>query len=171
LPCSPGRNEEVMYHFSKVLNASFDEAIALVTDALKAEGMGVLTEINAQAAFKKKLDIDFRRYTILGACHPQTAFQILEEDDKAGVLFPCNVVVQEHQDGRVEVSAVDPLMMFLMVHSSPGQRSGTKCQRHDAARHRSPAHPSDRAPTSNGLTLMPQSHDRLGIPSCRCPPF
>jgi uncharacterized protein (DUF302 family) len=106
-----------MYHFSKVLNASFDEAIALVTDALKAEGMGVLTEINAQAAFKKKLDIDFRRYTILGACHPQTAFQILEEDDKAGVLFPCNVVVQEHQDGRVEVSAVDPLMMFLMVHS------------------------------------------------------
>ncbi len=106
-----------MYHFSKVLNVSFDEAIALVTDALKAEGMGVLTEINAQAAFKKKLGIDFRRYTILGACHPQTAFQILEEDDKAGVLFPCNVVVQEHQDGRVEVSAVDPLMMFLMVHS------------------------------------------------------
>jgi len=106
-----------MYHFSKIVNASFEEAIALVTDALKAEGMGILTEINAQAAFKKKLDIDFRQYTILGACHPQTAFQILEEDDKAGVLFPCNVVVQAHADGRVEVSAVDPLMMFLMVHS------------------------------------------------------
>jgi uncharacterized protein (DUF302 family) len=122
-----------MYHFSKVLNASFDEAIALVTDALKAEGMGVLTEINAQAAFKKKLDIDFRRYTILGACHPQTAFQILEEDDKAGVLFPCNVVVQEHQDGRVEVSAVDPLMMFLMVHSprakEVAQNASTMMQR------------------------------------------
>jgi uncharacterized protein (DUF302 family) len=106
-----------MYHFSKITNATFDEAIALVTDALKEEGMGILTEIDAQAAFKKKLDVDFRRYTILGACHPQTAFQILEEDDKAGVLFPCNVVVQEHHDGRVEVSAVDPLMMFLMVHS------------------------------------------------------
>lgn len=106
-----------MYHFSNVVDASFDDAIALVTDALKQEGMGILTEINAQAAFKKKLDVDFRRYTILGACHPQTAFQILEEDDKAGVLFPCNVVVQEHPDGRVEVSAVDPLMMFLMVHS------------------------------------------------------
>jgi uncharacterized protein (DUF302 family) len=106
-----------MYHFSKIVNASFDEAIALVTAALKTEGMGILTEINAQAAFKKKLDIDFRQYTILGACHPQTAFQILAEDDKAGVLFPCNVVVQEHQDGRVEVSAVDPLMMFVMVHS------------------------------------------------------
>jgi uncharacterized protein (DUF302 family) len=108
---------ESMYHFSKVVNASFDEAIALVTKALKEEGLGVLTEINAQAAFKKKLDVDFRRYIILGACHPQTAFQILEEDDKAGVLFPCNVVVQEHQDGRVEVSAVDPLIMFVMVHS------------------------------------------------------
>lgn len=106
-----------MYHFSKITNATFDEAIALVTDALKEEGMGILTEIDAQAAFKKKLEVDFRRYTILGACHPQTAFQILEEDDKAGVLFPCNVVVQEHHDGRVEVSAVDPLMMFLMVHS------------------------------------------------------
>jgi len=106
-----------MYHFSKITNATFDEAIALVIDALKEEGMGILTEIDAQAAFKKKLDVDFRRYTILGACHPQTAFQILEEDDKAGVLFPCNVVVQEHHDGRVEVSAVDPLMMFLMVHS------------------------------------------------------
>lgn len=106
-----------MYHFSKVIDASFDDAIALVTEVLKAEGMGILTEINAQAAFKKKLDVDFRRYMILGACHPQTAYQILEEDDKAGVLFPCNVVVQEHDDGRVEVSAVDPLMMFLMVHS------------------------------------------------------
>jgi uncharacterized protein (DUF302 family) len=106
-----------MYHFSKVVNASFDEAIALVTDALKQEGMGILTEIDAQAAFQKKLNVDFRRYTILGACHPQTALQILEEDDKAGVLFPCNVVVQEHSDGRVEVSAVDPLMMFLLVHS------------------------------------------------------
>jgi uncharacterized protein (DUF302 family) len=107
-----------MYHFSKVVNASFDEAIALVTESLREEGMGILTEINAQAAFKKKLDLDFRRYTILGACHPLTAFHMLEEDDKTGVLFPCNVVVQEHDDGRVEVSAVDPLMMFLMVHSA-----------------------------------------------------
>ncbi|TVQ21297.1 MAG: DUF302 domain-containing protein [Leptolyngbya sp. DLM2.Bin15] len=106
-----------MYHFSKVLPVSFDEAIALVTEALKAEGMGVLTEIDVQGAFKKKLDIDFRQYRILGACHPQVAYQMLQADDKAGVLYPCNVVVQEHDDGRVEVSAIDPLMMFLMVHS------------------------------------------------------
>ncbi len=106
-----------MYHFSKVVDATFDEAIALVTEALREEGMGILTEIDAQAAFKKKLDVDFRRYTILGACHPLTAFHMLEEDDKCGVLFPCNVVVQERADGQVEVAVVDPLMMFLMVHS------------------------------------------------------
>lgn len=106
-----------MYHFSKIVRATYEEAIALVTDALKAEGLGILTEIDVQSAFKKKLDVDFRRYTILGACHPQVAYQMLQTDDKAGVLYPCNVVVQEHEDGRVEISAVDPLVMFLMIHS------------------------------------------------------
>ena len=106
-----------MYHFSKVVNASFEEAITQVTDALREEGLGILTEIDVQAAFKKKLDTDFRRYTILGACHPLVAYQMLQTDDKAGVFYPCNVVVQEHDDGRVEVSAIDPLMMFLMIHS------------------------------------------------------
>ena len=106
-----------MYHFSKTVAASFEEAIALVTDALKAEGLGILTEIDVQGAFKKKLGIDFRRYKILGACHPQVAYEMLQTDDKAGVLYPCNVVVQEHDDGQVEVSAVDPLAMFLMIHS------------------------------------------------------
>lgn len=105
-----------MYHFSTIVDSSFEEAIAQVTEALKAEGMGVLTEIDVQAAFKKKLAVDFRRYVILGACHPQIAYQMLQTDDKAGVFYPCNVVVQEHEDGRVEVSAVDPLMMFLTIH-------------------------------------------------------
>ncbi len=106
-----------MYHFSAVINATFEEAIALVTEALKQEGFGILTEIDAQAAFKKKLDVDFRPYRILGACHPQIAYQMLQTDDKAGVLYPCNVVVQQHEDGQVEVSAIDPLAMFLMLHS------------------------------------------------------
>ncbi|MDV3350220.1 DUF302 domain-containing protein [Leptolyngbyaceae cyanobacterium CCMR0082] len=106
-----------MYHFSKTIKASFDEAIAQVTEALKAEGMGILTEIDVQAAFKKKLGADFRNYKILGACHPQVAYSMLQTDDKAGVLYPCNVVVQEHENGQVEVSAVDPLIMFLMIHS------------------------------------------------------
>ena len=106
-----------MNHFSKVLDTSFEDAIAQVTNALKEEGMGVLTEIDVQAAFKKKLDVDFRQYKILGACHPLIAYHMLQTDDKAGVFYPCNVVVQEHEDGRVEVSAVDPLMMFLTIHS------------------------------------------------------
>lgn len=106
-----------MYHFSCVVSVPFDEAIALVTEALREEGLGVLTEIDVQAAFKKKLDKDFRNYRILGACHPLVAYDMLQTDDKAGVLYPCNVVVQEHGDGRVEVSAIDPLMMFLLIHS------------------------------------------------------
>lgn len=105
------------YHFSKFVDASFDEAITQVTEALKQEGLGVLTEIDVQAAFKKKLDIDFRQYRILGACHPQIAHQMIQADDKAGVLYPCNVVVQEHTDSRVEVSAVDPLAMFAPVEN------------------------------------------------------
>jgi uncharacterized protein (DUF302 family) len=106
-----------MYHFSKIVALSYDEAIAQVTEVLQAQGFGVLTEIDAQAAFKKKLNLDFRRYHILGACQPRIAYQMLQVDDKAGVLFPCNVVVQEHDDGQVEVSAIDPVMMFLLIHS------------------------------------------------------
>ncbi|GAB4377564.1 MAG: DUF302 domain-containing protein [Elainellaceae cyanobacterium] len=105
-----------MYHFSKVVDCSFDQAIAQVTESLQQEGMGILTEIDVQAAFKKKLEVDFRKYKILGACHPGVAYQMLQTDDKAGVFYPCNVVVQEHEDGRVEVSAVDPLAMFIMIH-------------------------------------------------------
>lgn len=106
-----------MYHFSKVVKASFEEAIEQVTESLKREGLGILTEIDVQAAFQKKLGKDFRNYKILGACHPGIAYNMIQADDKAGALYPCNVVVQEHEDGRVEVSAVDPLMMFLMVHT------------------------------------------------------
>ncbi len=106
-----------MNHFSKILDTSFEEAISQVTNALKEQGMGVLTEIDVQATLKKKIDVNFRKYKILGACHPVIAYQMLQTDDKAGVFYPCNVVVQEHEDGRVEVSAVDPLMMFLTIHS------------------------------------------------------
>ena len=106
-----------MYHFSKVVNASFPGAIEQVTESLREEGLGILTEIDVQAAFKKKLGKDSRNYKILGACHPGIAYGMIQADDKAGALYPCNVVVQEHEDGRVEVSAIDPLMMFLMVHT------------------------------------------------------
>ena len=106
------------YHFSKVVDASFEEVIAQVTESLQQDGFGILTEIDAQAAFKKKLNAEFRPYKILGACHPQIAYEMLQLDDKAGVLYPCNVVVQEHANGQVEVSAIDPLSMFVPVDSA-----------------------------------------------------
>lgn len=111
-----------MYHFTQVLNTSFEDAIAQVTAALKQEGLGILTEIDVQAAFKKKLGVDYHPYKILGACHPQVAYQMLNVDDKAGVLYPCNVVVQEQTDGKIEVSAVDPKAMFQSIDNPEAQK-------------------------------------------------
>ena len=129
-----------MYHFSKVVNISFEEAVVQVTEALREEGLGILTEIDVQATFKKKLNADFRKYTILGACHPLVAYRMLQTDDKVGALYPCNVVVQEHNDGRVEVSAVDPLIMFLMIHSPKAKEIALEAsQKMQAAMNRLPA--------------------------------
>jgi uncharacterized protein (DUF302 family) len=109
----------VTYHFSKTLNASFDEAIARVTEALKVEGFGVLTDIDVKATLKKKLNVEFRPYRILGACNPTYAFQALQLEDKIGTMLPCNVIVQECEGGRVEVSAVDPVASMQAI-DNPG---------------------------------------------------
>ncbi len=95
------------YHFSKTLDRPFEQVIADVTEALKVRGFGVLTTIDVKETLKKKIDVDFRPYTILGACNPGFAHQALQAEDKIGTMLPCNVVVQE-ADGGVEVSAVDP---------------------------------------------------------------
>jgi len=110
-----------MYHISKVMNLSFDEAITRTKEVLKQHGFGVLTEIDAKAILKQKLDVEFRRYTILGACHPRIAYSILQTEDKAGVFYPCNVVIQEHEGGTVEVSAIDPTVMFAALEN-PGTK-------------------------------------------------
>lgn len=96
------------YHFSKELSLPMDQAIERVTEALKEQGFGVLTIIDVKTTLKNKIDVDFRPYTILGACNPKFAYQALQEEDKIGTMLPCNVVVQQKEDGRVEVSAVDP---------------------------------------------------------------
>jgi uncharacterized protein (DUF302 family) len=93
----------------KTLDLGFDEALARVPEALKAEGFGVLTEIDVQATLKKKLDVDFRRYRILGACNPPFAHRALQHSLDVGMLMPCNVVVYETDDGKTVVSAVDPM--------------------------------------------------------------
>jgi uncharacterized protein (DUF302 family) len=97
------------YHISKTVDMSFVDAVSKVTEELKKEGFGILTEIDVQATLKKKLDVDFRKYVILGSCNPPFAYEALTREDKVGILLPCNVVVQEHGAGKVEISAVDPL--------------------------------------------------------------
>ena len=97
------------YHFSRTLTLSMDAAVAKVTEALKQEGFGILTEIDVQKTLKAKLDVDFRPYRILGACNPGFAHKALLAEDKIGTMLPCNVIVQEKTPGTVEVSAVDPV--------------------------------------------------------------
>lgn len=103
------------YYFSKKIKTTFDEAIDHVTEALKKEGFGVLTEIDVKATLKKKLDVDFRNYRILGACNPPFAYQALQAEDKIGTMLPCNVIVQEMEDGVIEVSAIDPVASMQAV--------------------------------------------------------
>jgi len=98
------------YYFNKILkNKSFEEAIESVTIELKNEGFGVLTEIDVKETLKKKIDVDFKKYKILGACNPHFAYKALQSEDKIGVFLPCNIIVEEHENGEVEVSAVDPI--------------------------------------------------------------
>lgn len=92
----------------KVLDSGFEDALVRVPDALKAEGFGVLTEIDVTDTLKKKLNVDFRRYRILGACNPSLAHQALQADLEVGLMLPCNVIVWETDDERAVVSAVDP---------------------------------------------------------------
>lgn len=103
------------YHFSKTLDVSFDDAVDKAMKALQAEGFGVLTEIDVKATLKKKLDVDFRPYRILGACNPNLAYQALQLENKIGTMLPCNVLVQQTEDGKVEVSAVDPIASMQAI--------------------------------------------------------
>jgi len=105
----------VSYYFNKILNVSFDEAVTKVVEALRKEGFGVLTDIDVKQTLRKKLDVEFRNYRILGACNPPFAYQALQAEDKIGTMLPCNVVVQENPEGKVEVAAVDPVASMQAI--------------------------------------------------------
>lgn len=103
------------YHFTATLLADFDRAVAATREALKAEGFGVITEIDVQRTLKDKLGVDFRPYQILGACNPAMAYEALKLEDKIGAMLPCNVVIQEREPGEIEVSAIDPVASMRAV--------------------------------------------------------
>ena len=104
------------YYYNTILrNLTFEEAVHKTTEALKKEGFGVLTEIDIKATLKKKLDVDFHNYKILGACNPGFAHKALLAEDKIGTMLPCNVIVQEKEDGLIEVAAVNPMASMQAV--------------------------------------------------------
>ena len=105
------------YYFSKILQISFDVAVAKTVEELKKEGFGILTEIDVKETLKKKLNVDFRKYKILGACNPPFAYQALQSEDKVGLMLPCNVIVQETADGKTEVSAIDPIASMQAIEN------------------------------------------------------
>jgi uncharacterized protein (DUF302 family) len=106
------------YYFSKELSIDFDYAIQLVKENLSKIGFGVVSEIDVTNTFKNKLNLDFRKYRILGACHPQTAFKALSVENKIGTMLPCNIIVQELDNGNIEVAAIDPIESMKAVENA-----------------------------------------------------
>jgi len=107
----------VSYHFSKIVDGDFDSVVERTIEVLKENGFGVLTSIDVKATLKAKIDADFRPYVILGACNPGFAHKALLAEDKIGTMLPCNVIVQQHDDGRIEVSAVDPMASMQAIEN------------------------------------------------------
>lgn len=104
------------YYFNTTIEEkNFDRAVEYVTEELKKEGFGIVTEIDLKATFKKKINVDFKNYKILGACSPHFAHKAVLAEDKIGVFLPCNVIVEEHENGEIEVSAVDPIASMTTV--------------------------------------------------------
>lgn len=105
------------YFNTKIVDYSYDEALVKVAEELKKEGFGVLTEIDVKETLKKKIDVDFRRYKIMGACNPAFAHKAISVEDNLGVLLPCNFVVQENKDGKTQISSVNPLVSMQSVEN------------------------------------------------------
>ena len=106
-----------MYGFGKEVAISYDEALQKVKEELKKEGFGVLTEIDVKKVLKEKLNVDFKKYQILGACNPPFAYQTLQAEEEIGLLLPCNVIVYENNKGKVKVSIIDPEKMVEQTNN------------------------------------------------------
>ncbi|NKI25764.1 DUF302 domain-containing protein [Arenibacter sp. 6A1] len=121
------------YYHTTLKNTNFEEAIATTKKALQKEGFGVLTEIDMKETLKKKLDVDFHNYMILGACNPPFAYQALQAEDKIGTMLPCNLIVQEKEKGRIEIAAVNPAVSMMAIENDSlnkvAQEVGEKLQK------------------------------------------
>lgn len=106
-----------MYYFNKTLRGKFEDIIDKVTEGLKEEGFGILTEIDVKETLKNNLDVDFKKYKILGACNPPYTYKVLQAEDKIGNMLPCNVIVQEFEKGNIEVAAVNPMASMQAVEN------------------------------------------------------
>ena len=106
------------YDIGKLVQGNFIDTIKKLTEELKKEGFGVITEIDLKVKFKEKLNVDFRNYKILGACNSALAFEAIQKDDKIGIMLPCNILIQEHLNGKVEVSAINPLETVGILHNN-----------------------------------------------------
>jgi uncharacterized protein (DUF302 family) len=105
------------YYYSTTLNLSFEQAIIKTSEALKKEGFGIVSQISMHERFKEKLDVDFKKYTILGACNPAYAYKALQAEEKIGTMLPCNVVVIEKDEGKTEVAAINPVASMMAVEN------------------------------------------------------
>ena len=105
----------MLYYHSKVVIGDFEEVITEVIAALKTEGFGVLTQIDVTQTLKEKINVDFQKYRILGACNPAFAYKALQAEDKIGTMLPCNVIVQEKSDGSIEIASINPMISMQAV--------------------------------------------------------
>lgn len=106
------------YYISKTVESDFDKVVEKTTNALSEQGFGIITEINVHNTFKEKLDIEFKKYKILGACNPNFAYEAVKNEDKFGVMLPCNVLVIDQGNGKIEVATIDPISLTKAV---PGE--------------------------------------------------
>jgi len=114
------------YYFSKTLTISFDEAIIALTEALKKEGFGIISDIDIREKFREKLGVDFRKYRILGACNPGYAYKALEAEEKIGTMLPCNIIVIDKGNGQTEVAAVNPVASMMAVQAGAAGHGGDR---------------------------------------------
>ncbi len=112
------KNQEMNYYFNKTVKGNFEDIIEKITEELEKEGFGVLTDIDIKSTFKKKLDVDFQNYRILGACNAPYAHKALTAEDKVGTMLPCNVIVQQLDDNSIEIAAVNPLASMQAINNS-----------------------------------------------------